>query len=578
MRFNVWNSHVGSVHPDRFLGVDMKGKIKASSANDFKGTTTTLHLAPEILSKVFYETLQPFDSVDHRVNPANNALQLLDLTHVSSYFRQVAVSDGSLWAEVLYLNGVHADFFVAILERSRGYFISLCFMEDSSLLFDPCVWTRLLLNFNKVRRLQIGVGDSSGGATLKFILSFEAPFLEDLTIQWCGDRNACLDYFEGRILRQPFMNGAPRLRKLHLINCFFPSKHYSAFPNLANLSVMYIGDDDNHDHPPLISILDLSEGLGRFNSLTTLTLSTGCIDPGDFESDIQQAPVHFPRLLRFNFMTTTAACRQLASILRLPAGCSRNIHLSFPPPPHPGVGVLDATSAAEAAALFVPSDVEFKRCVVGMADDDEPFLRLIALGPSTPRIAVEMSFKLSDVAIHSLHPQNQLPTIHYFPGISTRTFTVTDIFLHQLCTTLSIILRKRLSVVSTLYVWFGCESPAVFIAVSLLRSMTNIHEIVSHASDLWANPSIQEFLSWDNAPSLRTLIIPIDETVQSARVLAGISAILRSRSDIGGVIFRVRSATIAEMGYAAPDELRSLIRGISEGFPDTVSLDWVEYQ
>lgn len=531
-------------------------------------------LPTELLSKIFHHMLDPFDAVEKHIYPERNALELLRVSHVSSYFREVAVNDPSLWAKAPYVNDVHEDFLPVILRRSEPCAIELSFGDYKGLSEDAQTKEQLVQHFSRVSKLQVQIGVPYENSTLKSLFSLPAPSLTDCTLLFLVHSNTSLDSFDRDVLR-PFNERAPLLQHLHLINCTIPPEYYDTFPKLSSLSMMqYIGDGLLEDHIPFMPIDDIFK-LGKgLSSLHTLTLIK-CVQRGgvEFDLDVSQGPVYLPSLRHFHLETSVEGCQQLAKVLKVPATCARELTIIFPG--HYRFGLEAANAAAEAVSLFISLNVRYRECSITVVRT-APSLRLVAIcgSISTLRFEVsELNVDLPDPAQHlggGARPS--------FLRTATGILTPKDIFLHQVWLTLSTSLRRPLSTVLVLNLWVGDGSPAPCLLVELLKSMRCLKELACRTSNLWAHPYIHILLEHDTTPALTKVKIPLDDDVVRPEVLLALNQFLRSRREVREVTFRVPTSTLASMGYAAPDAVRCLIRSVSEHFPDTVALDWVRFQ
>ncbi|KAF5342416.1 hypothetical protein D9611_001719 [Ephemerocybe angulata] len=232
----------------------------------------------------------------------------------------------------------------------------------------------------------------------------------------------------------------------------------------------------------------------------------------------------------FSLERSAGGCQHLAGILRLPSDCSRSIT-------HRRLELTNATDAVAAGSRFLQFDIEYKECAVGLGLDI-PFIRLVTRGSS--RSAATLRFDLSKAFIDLPNPQSYLNRTVYFPQRTSRTLTGIDVFHYRMWLAITSALRRPLSTVLGLHLWFDTDFPAPYFFRSLLRSTVRLREVVFRASDIWTHPSIHTFLDRDIAPALTKLKIPLDATAHSPKVVEALTRYLRSRLEITEVTFRVR--------------------------------------
>ncbi|KAF6745563.1 hypothetical protein DFP72DRAFT_1077342 [Ephemerocybe angulata] len=295
-------------------------------------------------------------------------------------------------------------------------------------------------------------------------------------------------------------------------------------------------------------------------SLQSLTLSS-CIRVSDSESAAAlsfQGPLHLPSLQHFGLKTTIEGCSSLGKILRLPVACSRVITITISPHWAPEQ-LDDAVIAAEAAASFIPAELEYTACAGGMWEL-APSLYLFTAGQPTAIVTIRFG----------------IPTPNTPPEI--------DLFLLQVGRILGLNREASLSTIRSLH-WHmylpGTRPshvstsllPSLF--TPLMKRMKSLTDFMSQGSDVWANGMILWVLDQSHAPNIKNLTVPLDDIVQGPGALGGIVSFLSVRPEIGKVTFRVSPTTVEEMGHAASDGLRCLIQDISKDFPGSVALDWV---
>ncbi|KAF6755584.1 hypothetical protein DFP72DRAFT_1067390 [Ephemerocybe angulata] len=520
---------------------------KSLGATTIQGARPTiLTLPPELLSKIIANTLSPPSS------ESGNAVELLNISHVSSYFRDITVNEASLWAIVPYLNAVHHDFLETILERSQPYAINLSFTDDASLVEESQVWRQAVSNFHRVSRLHVEVIEASEGGILGSLFSISAPALKECIIHFFGNRIVPLD----DLFPPSFNNNAPNLRKLDLTNCSIRPERYPGFPNLRDLTVMHLGT--RHNDLALLPADGFFLCRDSLHSLQSLTLYS-CIRVSDSESAAGhsfQGPLHLPSLQHFTLKTTIEGCSTLGKILRLPTACFRVITMTISPHWVPEQ-LDDAVIAAEAAASFIPAELEYTTCAGGMWGL-APSLYLFTAGQPTASVTIRFG----------------IPTPNTPPDL--------DLFLLQVGRVLALNREAPLSTILFLHMCLPGTRPSIvstsllpYLLRPLIKPMKNLVDFASQGSDVWANGTIDWVLDQSHSPNLKNLMVPLDDIVQGPGALEGIVRFLTVRPEISKVTFRVSPSTVEELGHAASDGLRCLIQDISKDFPGSVALDWV---
>ncbi|KAF6745568.1 hypothetical protein DFP72DRAFT_856348 [Ephemerocybe angulata] len=513
--------------------------------------SSILAFPPELLAKIVANTLDPPALVDPIFNPSGNAMELLNISHVSSFFRQVTVGEPALWAMAPYLNAVHQDFLETILERSQPYTFNLSFMEDGSLTEDDQIWRLALSHFHRVSRLHIEAMVVSEGDLLVSLFSKSAPSLTECIIQFFGNRTVALCDLSSH----PFNDDAPNLRKLDLTNCSVRVRHYPAFAALRDVTVVHLVDEVQHDDRTLLPIDDFIQCRNKLNSLQSLTLHS-CIQDPDPESSTRlssQDSIYLPSLKHFVLKSTIDGCHGLGKILRLPETCSRSITVTFPLHWEPEQ-LGDAVRAAEAVASFIPS-LEYTVCAGGIRGS-VPSMRLFIAGQRYPTVTIRFGISAPDA-----HPDM-------------------DLFLLQVGRGLASTLATPLSTIKFLHMHLdGVKTSLVgYLLRPLIKIMKNLEEFVAQGPDVWANGTIVWILDYSIAPNLKKLRVPLDDMMHSAAALRGTAQFLLVRPEIREVTFGVSPSITEEMGHAASDGIRCLIRDVSKDFPGSLVLDWIELQ
>ncbi|KAF6751284.1 hypothetical protein DFP72DRAFT_495775 [Ephemerocybe angulata] len=526
----------------------------------------------EVLSEVFYHVVDSQSAIGHSAAHAR-AVNLLHLSQVSAYFRHVAINSSSLWAMIIYIERVNVGFLEAMLARSDPSPFDLTFVEGADLSAHDQIWSLIFANFYRVANLHVEVAEGYNGRVLGGLLRLPAPSMSQCTIHFIGDRNVCLDDFFPRI-SAPFSSYSPALRRLNLSNCFISMKYSPR--SLSQVSIRCIGNDA-YNHSPRLQLRSLADWHRRFDCLQPLDLYD-CFEEcteADTARIAAQTPVYFPSLRLFTLRTTsTEVCREVASIIQLPATCSRNIIIVFSS--QRMFEMEEAATAVQAVTKFVPVQTEYAECAISMGDN-RPFLRLIAARPRSS--VITLRFALSDLKVrnwNAISVGTLLRMLSRTWGGGAPTLATNNRILYQIWTALGGTLSAVLSSIPILHLWINKESPAQFLLHDIFKHLRGVREIRSQTSDLWANSTIHHLLTRELIPSLNKIRIPLDDATTSLAVIKGLGCFLQARREVRTVVFRIRSSTLRRMGYAAFEEIRSVIRDVSRDFPDTVSLDWAE--
>ncbi|KZV73610.1 hypothetical protein PENSPDRAFT_648759 [Peniophora sp. CONT] len=237
-----------------------------ATAKKRRNMLTAAYRTPaEVLSIIF--SLARTGWFPSAVESSNGALTYnygwIYLTHVSSYWREVAVQTPSLWADPIYCLEIPFDYVPYILERSRS--LPLRWMVGRVNQPTPnnveqwvSTWFNSAAVSERIRSLDIEVDEVDFG-TLAPYLQYPMINLVDLTVQMdSGD--------EVGVIRLPhtFCPGTEHLAKLYLLD-FIPHWDSSLFcASLTHLSMRYTVDPDPEYIPTREQLF------GLLSSLTSL--------------------------------------------------------------------------------------------------------------------------------------------------------------------------------------------------------------------------------------------------------------------------------------------------------------------
>ncbi|KAF6745583.1 hypothetical protein DFP72DRAFT_1077361 [Ephemerocybe angulata] len=535
-------------------------------ATRIEGEFETVSTIPaEILSRIFQHVVdQP--RAAHSLVPFNaGALDLLSISQVSSLFRQVAVSNPTLWALVPYLNGVGIEFLSLMLERSKNLPISLSFSEGFYLPNSGPIWQRILREYNRIASLWIVVEEKQSGFKAKLLLTVPAPGLKHCAIEFRGSRSVPFDFFvEHRI--PPFNGCAPQLQSLAFINCHM-APHLYQFPRLQNISLCSSNHVDlSQSSFYRISMDDCLQWRNQAISLRVLTLCNSVSESTDWKALLLLPPLDLPLLEQLTVIGTAEVCRQLASLLRLQSQCSRKATIVYSGQQRSTT--RDAVLGAEAAAMFIPTGVRYTECSLSV-DGRQPRLSLAKEdGVDT------VSFDIRELNFHLTGFIGRIITTPIISFMGFNPPNPCDVFMCWLWESLGLRLNSTLSFLERLHLSFDTAPFSPHVLSGVIGSMTNVTTINASHADAWES---SWFLSagHDSFPRLRCLGIPLDEET-TAPVLRGLARFLLHREELESVVFRVSPTWVGALGYAADDVIRRAIAEIATDFPASVKVNWVE--
>ncbi|KAF6751277.1 hypothetical protein DFP72DRAFT_495675 [Ephemerocybe angulata] len=533
----------------------------------YPSTPPVSTLPSELLSKIFLEVVDhPFTSPRSLPFKAA-AVDLLSISSASSTFRQVATHDSALWAKVPFLNGINRNLLDLILRRSQQQPLTLRFSEDSTLPGTVDIWSLIMTEYWRVAALYIEVAESFEGIKSKTLLVMRSPALQYCFVKFHGQRNVRLDDLISNNL-PPFGGEAPVLRSLDLTNCSL-SPILFTFPTLTDLTVTCEGDTTTIR--PFLLLQDCIQWRYQIHFLRSLKL-VHCILPcnvAKFHELLLGPPLHLPILEELVFAGSMEACYQLGSILRIPDECTRDVTVKFHRDRQ--YESPDANIAASASLVFIPTGVKYLECSVSIIEGAKAYLRLFRAGNKYETLSfdvAQLDFQIAGV-ISFLIAALSIPSLPIHPT------SPTDLFLRLLFDGLSRQLGPTLSSIPSLHLSFGIQSPAPHILRGFLNSMARVQKLSVEHMDVWDNPCFLSYHAKGNFPRLKRLEVPLNESTTPATMI-GLTAFLKHRIGMKGVLFKASHAWVAEMGYAAVEEVPTIVGSLTEHFPPSISVDWAE--
>ncbi|KAJ2911829.1 hypothetical protein MD484_g8585, partial [Candolleomyces efflorescens] len=532
---------------------------------------SVLSLPSEILSDIFFWAICDYSPhVPH--SSRTQALNLLSITHTSSTFRQVALNNPLLWSFVPFMNGVHQDFFEAMLNRASTIPFHLHVVENVDLIGHPNhhVWNLVVKKRCNIGALSIHVFQGLPGTIAKWLLSLRAPELRECITIFHDAQPIALDlqgFNSGRL----FGDYAPYLERLELVNCHLPVDH-ARFPKLSTVSIRNTTTINPAQQHTLMRLEDLHLWQPSFYLLENLILFTVFDTP---HALLDCRKLDLPVLRSLMIVANTAVCYHLATILLYPATCDCCVTIQLPRGRK--ATRLDAEAAAAAAALFVTREDKYARCWVVM----QPRWHAIRFMKGTQLIILKFDFSSLEVtpgpplALHLM--SSNIPLPRSTPYLSH------DFFLGKIWGKLADILGDAgiLAGVTRLNLDFSpMEIYGPVTAYPLLHGMHNVRCIGTVESPhAWVNPLLPWSLVRGNAfPLLHTLVVRVAEEKPDKVARVNLSTFLYNRQltyPLAKILFSVAPSFARELGYAFPDAIRICIHDIAYDFPNSVKLDYV---
>lgn len=242
--------------------LEEQARVVKAEYNSVLNHSAGIYTLPvEILASIFQAGHVP-------LHTQNNQFEVL-VSHVSSHWRQVALTTPALWASVRRLErSTRLDRITTYLERSRTSFIELgVFIGSEEDVEDIVRFGELIIShFDRIRYLFVGARSSAGLLKLfDCMTSVAAPYLCTMNIDYRGDNKRIAP-------SNVLMGGALSLSSLHIAGL----RMSSCLPPTLAITALHLG----RWHTPLThnGFLELSETLSGMQSLTHLKISQSSSD------------------------------------------------------------------------------------------------------------------------------------------------------------------------------------------------------------------------------------------------------------------------------------------------------------
>ncbi|TEB24356.1 hypothetical protein FA13DRAFT_1714676 [Coprinellus micaceus] len=506
-------------------------------------------MPPEVLASIFALT------IEMRFHPsALDSLMtfairdLLNITHTSSRFRDIAVYEPKLWTMVPVISSaVHEDLFEAMLIRSVPLPFCLSFTEDATLPSedDTKSWMLAMDHARRLGYLNIEVADGFDGVRAKAILRRQFPALQGCIVRFRGLRNVRLDS-----LTKPIFNGyAPRLRTLDLTNCF-TSPGRRCMPNISCVAIRNFSSI-----PPSFSIDDPSRWRVHFKRLRTLVV-WDCFPGSDLPGHHPQK-VEFPLLENLDITGPIGLCQRISDSFSYPDECRRTITVLLPQQAR----LTDAKAGVLAAVAFLPRGEVFEECIIHL-DGCLPSVRL-----GGPRCcAVVLRFRLRQVKVtlgtamnlfcramaSFTLPLSISPTLDSFSVLSLRVWD-----------TLASSLASRIDGVTSLRIAAPSDDPSepVYL-LPLLAKMPKVSVLTIESPTLLATDSFL-YLSvhHESLLELKKVIVRLEDVGWQEAMMSALANFLQCKLDRGSpireLVFTVSPQLAQSLGHASADTCQS---------------------
>lgn len=251
------------------------------------------------------------------------------MSQVSRRWRYVALRSTNLWKRALDPDTNTPRWLLTVLQRCNFQPLALVSAPRRILSFgDVAKWTLLRRVFPEFRYLHVELKRGSDARCIRWLLSRPAPLLVDATIAW--DSNDLEDGAPPSLTvfwRPLFGNNAPKLRRLHLINCPFSYVDQPLLPSLEDVRFQTL---PGHVLGVFaLSMTELLDFLRTFDRLTHLDLSNA-LDRNLLPEDLSSvASVRLPLLQSFTYSGNGSVFTTLNDRLDLPKLCAKHVFLDF---------------------------------------------------------------------------------------------------------------------------------------------------------------------------------------------------------------------------------------------------------
>lgn len=257
-------------------------------------------IPPEMLSKIFsYRTSESSEG--------NNPLEWIRLTHVSRYWRAVALDCPSLWGNLVFSRPKWSE---EMLKRSKMANLTI---KADLICITPKIFEAVrlaLLHGPRVQELQL----LATSATIERLLggtSFEAPMLQSLSL--AVPRYSRIGSDEGATLPGNVLCGeTPYLRRVELRKCNL--RWDSAL--LSGLTHLKIHDITPSARPTTRQLIDALE---RMPALEVLDLQEALPATNTILNSPSDPIIDFPRITLFTIKSSVPECNNLISRISIPS-------------------------------------------------------------------------------------------------------------------------------------------------------------------------------------------------------------------------------------------------------------------
>ena len=273
-------------------------------------TPTSVVLPPELLARIFhFYALQ--------APPWSDGVQKLGwiaVTHVCQHWRQVALGDSSLWANITGISP-NSKWISEMLVRARNAPL----VVDFAVTPVPGILSKFSPHIFRIRELRLRDVSLLHSQGLREICALGAPALEHFEIGVSGPSPVTFHELCGTTL---FRGRAPKLRTLSLSKVYIP---WSLIPRgqLTQLKITLVRGIPTPSTPSPCDSNHLLDLLINSPDLEVLVLEF-CIPAMLFQAPDGQA-IHLPRLSRLRLGGSTSHVANILKILQLPP--STTLHL-----------------------------------------------------------------------------------------------------------------------------------------------------------------------------------------------------------------------------------------------------------
>src|SRR5216683_3326806 len=266
-------------------------------------------LPPELLSRIFH-----FHAF---LEPPQPKLGWIVVTHVCQRWRQVALNDPSLWAEITGFSP-RARWTSEILVRARNAPLVIDLFDAPSLE----VLSKFPPHISHTRELRLRNLSKYHSQGMQEICALEAPVLENFELKTSIAATSTVTFrqFAGTTL---FNGQAPKLRMFSLYQISIP---WSLIPHgqLTHLKIILsrrMFEPDNSSPNDLNQFIDL-----LVNSPDLEVLAINFCLPTMLSEVSNGQPIHLPRLSRLCLGGSTTSVATLLKMLQLPSSATLHLH------------------------------------------------------------------------------------------------------------------------------------------------------------------------------------------------------------------------------------------------------------